>query len=102
MEAELFRSATKARDVVESYRQYDLAVSQWRNRLLTASAAIARSAADQPAVAGVPLADLAQGLRDVARDGLGLSGPRLDRVSNDLQTLVTARIPGYPRPEDAF
>ena len=107
MEAELVRSAARARDVVESYRQYDLTVSRWQTRLLTSSASIARiadgradSAAGRADCAGVRLADLAEALRDVARNGLRPERARLERLSKDLESLVRERVPGYPRPED--
>jgi sigma54-dependent transcription regulator len=110
-EAELVRSAARARDVVESYRQYDLTVSRWQTRLLTSSASIARIAAVaadgrpeaagvRPEVAGVRLAELAEALRDVARNGLRPERARLDQLSKDLESLVRERVPGYPRPED--
>jgi hypothetical protein len=113
-EAELVRSAARARDVVESYRQYDLTVSRWQTRLLTSSASIARIAAERPELAdgrpeladgrpdaaGVRLADLAEALRDVARNGLRPERARLDQLSKDLESLVRERVPGYPRPED--
>jgi hypothetical protein len=102
MEAELCRSAARARDVVESYRQYGLIVSRWQNRLLSSSASIARIAAERPMVAGVPLANLAAALLDVARNGLRLERARLDRIGHDLEALVTVHTPGRPRPEDRF
>jgi hypothetical protein len=100
MEAELCRSAARTRDVVESYRQYNLTVGRWRSRLLTSSASIARIAVHSPEMAGVPLADLAVALRAVARNGLRPERARLDRLSKDLESLVSIRVPGHPRPED--
>jgi|HubBroStandDraft_2_1064218.scaffolds.fasta_scaffold1752935_1 hypothetical protein len=105
MEAELCRSAARARDVVESYRQYGLTVTRWQNRLLASSASIARIAAglpdaERPDPAGLPLADLALALRDVARNGLRPERARLGRLSKDLESLVRMRVPGHPRPED--
>jgi hypothetical protein len=99
-EAELVRSAARARDVVESYRQYDLTVSRWQTRLLTSSASIARIAAERAELADGRLADLAEALRDVARNGLRPERARLDQLSKDLESLVRERVPGYPRPED--
>jgi hypothetical protein len=96
MEAELRRSAARARDVVESYRQYDLTVGRWRSRLLTSSASIARIAAQNPEVAGVPLGGLAVALRDVARNGLRPERARLDRLGKDLEALVKISVPGHP------
>jgi hypothetical protein len=98
LEAELVRSAAKARDVVESYRQYDLTVDRWRSRLLTSAASITRIAASCPCVAEVPLADLAVALEVVARNGLRTERARLDRLSKDLEALVKLPVPGYPRP----
>jgi hypothetical protein len=107
MEAELVRSAARARDVVESYRQYGLTVSRWQTRLLASSASIARIAAERPdpvagrpEAGGVRLAQLAEALRDVARNGLRPERARLDRLGKELESLVSIRVPGYPRPED--
>jgi hypothetical protein len=63
MEAELVRSASRARDVVESYRQYGLTVTRWQSRLLASSVSIARIAASFPNGAG-DVAGMQQG--DVA------------------------------------
>jgi hypothetical protein len=93
LELELVRSAAKARDVVESYRQYDLTVDRWQRRLLTAAASLARIAGAWPVVAGVRLADLASALEAVARNGLRPERARLDRLSKDLEALARVPVP---------
>jgi hypothetical protein len=90
---ELVRSAAKARDVVESYRQYDLTVGRWRTRLLTAAASITRIAAEQRTAGGVRLDELAGALEAVARNGLRPERARLDRLSKDLEALVRVPVP---------
>ena len=101
-EQDLVRSAVMARDVIESYRQSHIAVSGWRPLLEGAAQSFARISAHRPVVGGaVPLAPLAQSLSATARAGLQVDREMLDRLSQELRTIVTnTRIPGIPRPED--
>jgi hypothetical protein len=101
-EQDLVRSAMMARDVIESYRQSDVTVSGWSLTLEEAAQSFARISAHRPvADEAVPLAQLAQTLSSTARAGLQADRETLDRLSQELRTIVIrTRIPGIPLPED--
>lgn len=102
-EQDLVRSAVMARDVIESYRQSRIMITDWSDLLEEAAQSFARISADRPlAVETVPLARLARTLTATVQAGLLVDHATLDLLSRDLRTIVTGtRVPGIPRPEDA-
>jgi len=92
-----------ARDVIESYRQSRIIIAGWSDLLEEAAQTFARISAAPPLpVRAVPLARLAHTLTGTVRAGLQVDHETLDRLSQELRTIVTStRVPGIPRPEDA-
>jgi hypothetical protein len=103
VEQDLVRSASMARDVIESYRQWNVTVGGWRETLHEAADSFIFLANQHPPVSrGVDLAHLARILQSIVRSQLQLIDQQsLDDVSAELRAIVsTTRIPGVPRPED--
>lgn len=101
IEHDLVACAAAARDVVESFRQWQIRVSGWERTLEE----VVEVLGDLPDVPGVVLqvevdelrADLAQ----LLQAGLPSDSRGLDDLSTTLREVVTkVRVPGVPRPED--
>jgi hypothetical protein len=96
------RSASRARDVIESYRQFHIIISGWSTTLQEAVESFARISDERPVVGqSVALTQLAQALSAAASSRLQIDEETLDRLSKDLRSIVTeVLIPGVPRRED--
>lgn len=99
IEHDLVASAAAARDVVESYRQWQIVVSDWEKTLQEAVERLGALPAD-PAFA-VEIDELRVDLAGLLRTGLPHDHRGLDELSAALREIVTTvRVPGVPRPED--
>jgi hypothetical protein len=98
-EHDLVSSAAAAREIVESFRQWQIVVPNWEETLhdvVEVLGSLPSGGALRVGVAGLP-GDLAQ----LLRTGLPSDPSTLDELSTALREVVTTvRVPGVPRPED--
>lgn len=99
IENDLVASAAVARDVVESYRQCQIAVPGWETTLQEVVEAL--GALPAAPVFPVEIDELRADLARLLRTGLPSDPRGLDELSAALREIVTTvRAPGVPRPED--
>ena len=99
IEHNLVASAAAARDVVESYRQWQIVVPGWETTLQEVVEAL--GALSTAPVLPVEIDELRADLARLLRTGLPSDPRGLDELSTALREIVTAvRVPGVPRPED--
>lgn len=98
-EHDLVASAAAAREIVESFRQWQIVVPDWEGTLLDVVEILGSlpSGGDR----GVGVAELRGNLAQLLRTGLPNDPSGLDELSITLREIVTTvRVPGVPRPED--
>ncbi|MGQ0774310.1 MAG: hypothetical protein ACT4NY_07835 [Pseudonocardiales bacterium] len=99
IEHDLVASAAAARDVVESYRQWQIVVPGWETTLREVVEALA--ALPTAPVSPTEIDELRADLARLLRTGLPCDPRGLDGLSAALREIVaTVRVPGVPRPED--
>jgi hypothetical protein len=99
VENDLVASAAVARDVVESYRQWQIVVPGWETTLQEVVEAL--GALPTAPVLPVEIDELRTDLARLLRTGLPGDPRGLDELSAALREIVTTvRVPGVPRPED--
>lgn len=101
IEHDLVAGAAAARDVVESFRQWQIVVPGWERTLEEVIEALG-NLPDGPRVAlQVEVDELRADLAQLLQAGLPNDPRGLDDLSSALREVVTkVRVPGVPRPED--
>jgi hypothetical protein len=94
-EHDLVASAAAAREIVESFRQWQIVVPDWEETIQD----VVEVLDSLPARVGV--AELRGDLSQLLHTGLPNDPSGLDELSTALREVVTTvRVPGVPRPED--